>query len=279
MKNDVIRLPADILNYLKNNFNFEENIYKKILVKKNNEEEVYLVIWAKDKPCLIHDHAGNKGKVEVVFGNCLHKIYTNMGVLIKEKNIVENEIIDVEKNMFHTMQNNPNIKKGLVTLHTYKVSNLKKKQIGTNIIHDNIFYTIRTNIKANKNFNDESILYMRGLSELNVENILFKKDLLSKRNYDINYYKNLVTSNENLFYLKVEENHEYILKNITTYLEIFAFEGKIEVQDENVSMNLVDSNSFKTEFNSLSLRAKNGFCILICQSSVSKKIIIEKIVK
>jgi cysteine dioxygenase len=107
--------------------NYNENKYCKILINKNENFDMYLIIWLTNAKSPIHDHPNGGCVVKILSGNLIENIYQNVNdqaVFVSENQLKENQIsIKYGKEYLHQITN-PSIK--AISLHVYFPPNYKQ---------------------------------------------------------------------------------------------------------------------------------------------------------
>lgn len=100
--------------------NYNENKYCKILINKNKDFDMYLIVWLTNAKSPIHDHPTGGCVVKILSGNLIENLYHNVNdqaVFVSETQLKENQIaIKHGKEYLHQIIN-PSIK--AISLHVY----------------------------------------------------------------------------------------------------------------------------------------------------------------
>ena len=99
--------------------------YKRVLVHKNNEFEIFYIFWDKDAFAKIHDHAENGCIMKVLSGQLKENIYTTDTVQYITSSILSKNTVSTINNQtyYHSIKN---ITDGTaVSLHIYSPPNFR----------------------------------------------------------------------------------------------------------------------------------------------------------
>jgi len=105
---------------------FSEDKYKKNLVKRNDQLEIFVICWNNNQISAIHDHPSNGCILKVLQGELEENYYNNINNKVELINVnlcKENSIGYQEgKNGLHSIKNNYN---KTISLHIYSPPNYK----------------------------------------------------------------------------------------------------------------------------------------------------------
>ena len=110
----------------KNYVQYDDNTYKKNLVKRTSEYELYVVCWKDNQGTVCHDHAGNGCLFKILDGELVETIYTDSDSDSgkNSKKLIINDIGYIDNTIgYHTMHNKCN--NTSVSLHLYSPPNYK----------------------------------------------------------------------------------------------------------------------------------------------------------
>ena len=118
--------------YLFKNFNslewnnyvsFDDKNYKKNLVYRDNNYELFVVCWKPDQKTILHSHSENGCIIRMLKGNLTEKIYYNNGIY-KKHILTKDDITYIDNNIGkHIMENNS--ENNAMSLHLYSPPNYK----------------------------------------------------------------------------------------------------------------------------------------------------------
>ena len=107
----------------KNYVSFDDNTYKKNLVFRNDNFELFVVCWKPKQKTPIHSHAENGCIIKMLKGNLTEKLYFNDGSF-KKHTLYKNDITFIDDNIGkHIMENDSD--KNAISMHLYSPPNYK----------------------------------------------------------------------------------------------------------------------------------------------------------
>tara|TARA_B110001469_G_scaffold73793_1_gene69994 strand:+ start:4874 stop:5272 length:399 start_codon:yes stop_codon:yes gene_type:complete len=112
----------NILNYYnstdwKQYISFDKQDYKKNLVYRDNNFEMFVVCWLPNQETKIHNHPEGGCLLKILEGNMIEELYDKNFVLQEKNNLVMSDVRYIDDSIgIHKMKNN---KENTISLHIY----------------------------------------------------------------------------------------------------------------------------------------------------------------
>mgnify|MGYP005997816821 CR=1 FL=1 len=101
--------------------NYDESTYKKNLVYRNENFEIFIVCWKPGQGTILHDHSKNGCLLKILKGSLQERLFYKDGI-IENNNLLCNDITYIDNNIGkHIMSNNSC--RNSVSLHIYSPPN------------------------------------------------------------------------------------------------------------------------------------------------------------
>jgi len=96
---------------------FDKQDYKKNLVYRDNNFEMFVVCWLPNQKTKIHNHPKGGCLLKILEGNMMEELYDKNFVLQENNNLVMNDVRYIDDSIgIHKMKNN---KENTISLHIY----------------------------------------------------------------------------------------------------------------------------------------------------------------
>ena len=110
----------NILNY-QEYIQFDDNTYKKNLVKRNKKIELYIICWKKGQSSSLHSHPKNGCLMKILNGNLEEIIHKNKDKEIKFNSYIENQISYIDNKIGNHIIRSLDV--DTISLHIYSPPN------------------------------------------------------------------------------------------------------------------------------------------------------------
>jgi len=100
---------------------FDKQDYKKNLVYRDNNFEMFVVCWLPNQKTKIHNHPEGGCLLKILEGNMIEELYDKNFVLQENNNLVMSDVIYIDDSIgIHKMKNN---EENTISLHIYSPPN------------------------------------------------------------------------------------------------------------------------------------------------------------
>lgn len=104
-------------NDWKHYISFDKQDYKKNLVYRDNNFEMFVVCWLPNQETKIHNHPEGGCLLKILEGNMIEELYDKNFVLQEKNNLVMSDVRYIDDSIgIHKMKNN---KENTISLHIY----------------------------------------------------------------------------------------------------------------------------------------------------------------